>query len=106
MVSQSVTKKGFTLLETMLVLSIIVILTALSTFKFNPISLNQFENEYLLTQLKALSQNKTYVLNHHESSNVSFLSFNHFGNVNQAQTIVIKNRIFTVQLGSGRYVYE
>lgn len=98
--------KGFTLLEMLLVLLIISCLTVLSVMKIPTLSINMFEEEYYVHQTKALALAQTQVYNHDFSSNVGSLSFNALGHVNQAQTIMVNNHKFTVQLGMGRLFYE
>lgn len=101
-----VNKQGFTTLELLLVLFVVTISVVLGSVVVPTIELNQFKNEYLLTQLQAMSQSKRIELNSEFDSNVSRLSFNAFGHVNQAQTIIARNKQYTVQLGMGRILDE
>lgn len=105
MVSQKLTR-GFTLLEMIVVLFCVSIFMLLSLSIRIPVTKDEtviFENTYKMIQLKSMANNKTFVLKHNYRSNVLSLSFNHHGNVNQAQTITMNNQSFIVQLGKGRY---
>lgn len=99
----SQTKRGFTLIEMLLVLFILSILILLTPFRKPSLTLNQFENEYLLAQLQAMSSFGTKQYDHQEQSNASILTFNEWGNVNQAQTIKTSKNTYRIQLGTGRY---
>lgn len=96
-------KQGFTLLEMLIVLLVVSVLSFSSVFVLPKLTVDTFENEYILHQLKALSQHNTQEFKHGYSSNVPSLSFNSWGNVNMAQTIQVKNKTYTIQLGAGRY---
>lgn len=96
-------KRGFTLLEMMLFLFITSILFSLSYFVQPQLSINTFEDDYLLSQLKAMSYQTTVTLKSDYESNSHNLSFNAWGNVNQAQTIIVNQVQYTIQLGAGRY---
>lgn len=98
--------KGFTLIEMMVVLFCLSILILLPLTVKIPIFNDEiliFENTYKMIQLKSMSSYTKLTIYHNYDSNVSNLTFNHHGNVNQAQTLRIHNKIFVVQLGKGRY---
>lgn len=99
----SQTKRGFTLIEMVLVLFILSLLLILTPIRKPTLTLNQFENEYILTQLQAMSSFSPRQYDHQEDSNVSILTFNEWGNVNQAQTIKTSKSSYRIQLGTGRY---
>ena len=96
--------KGFTLLEMMVVLSIIAMMTLQLGLSYRPIEANQdviFEDEYKLAQIKAIATTEKQILETSQS-NVSVLSFTQLGNDNMAQTISFDGFKFVVQLGMGR----
>lgn len=97
--------RGYTLLEMMLVLTVISLMTTQLLLTHRPIKKGNdihFENNYLLHQIKSISTKSTYTLET-KNSNVSTLSFNAFGNVNSAQTIIFDDFKIVIQLGMGRY---
>lgn len=98
--------KGFTLIEMMVVLFCLSTLILLSLTIRIPIlndEIQMFENTYKMIQLKSMSSYTKLPINHDYDSNVFSLTFNHHGNVNQAQTLIINDQKFVVQLGKGRY---
>lgn len=89
-----------------IVMFIVSMSLSITTFSLPRIELNQFKNDYFSTQLKAMAQFNTNFLTSDFSSNVGSLTFNHWGNVNMAQTIISKKKTYTVQLGTGRLLDE
>lgn len=96
-------KQGFTLIEMMLVLFISSSLSVIGLRFVSPLKFDQFENDVISHQLKAIAHHTTYVVPHDLSSNVASLSFNEWGNINSAQSIDNGNSQFIFQLGTGRY---
>lgn len=97
--------RGYTLLEMMLVLTIISLMAAQLFLTFKPLHISDdihFENNYLLHQIKSISTKSTNTLET-KNSNVDKLSFNSFGNVNSGQTITFDGFKMVIQLGMGRY---
>lgn len=97
--------KGFTLLEMLLVMFIVSFISGW-TLQYqmptsNPVKL--FEQHYLYQQVRALAIKQKTTLPT-TNSNVSLLTFNARGAINQAQTIKFNKTLFVVQLGMGRYV--
>ncbi len=101
-----VNKRGFSTLEVLMVIFIVSISVTLSSIVVPSIQFSQFKNDYLLTQLQSIAKAKRMVLESEYNSNVNQLSFNALGHVNQAQTVQVKNKQYTVQLGMGRLLDE
>lgn len=91
------------MLEMMIVLFIISILISISRLAIIPFEFDHFENEVLTSQLMAMSHSEKVIVNHSYLSNVNGLSFNHWGNINMAQTLKTKHHTYVFQLGAGRY---
>ncbi len=96
---------GFTLLEMLVVMLIVTLISSLTLLYQMPKSdsVKVFEQHYLYQQVRALALKQRTTLPT-TNSNVSSLTFNARGAINQAQTIKFKRSIFVVQLGMGRYV--
>ena len=97
--------KGVTLLEMLVVLFVISLMTLQLTLIYKPYI--EPEGYHLidrikLAQITALATTKTMELNELKS-NVSRLSYNDLGNVNQAQTLNYEHLVVVIQLGMGRY---
>lgn len=89
--------KGFTLIEMMLVLFILVSLTLIFSIKPTLFHYDYFNPVHC--QLKAMSSKEKCELN-------KTLHFNANGNINHAQTISINKKTCVFQLGMGRYRCE
>ena len=90
----------------MLLVLLVMSMLSLLTLHYqtpSPNTLGLFEQQYLTQQIKALGTKQTTRLEPVDS-NVSRLTFNAKGYVNQAQTLRFDQLLFVVQLGMGRYV--
>lgn len=94
-------KNGFSMLETLLSLIIVLSITIVSISKYKEMNLEQyyFMNDYLLLQSESL---KDYCDNDYQQG----ISFNQMGHVNRAKTIDINNHSIVIHLGNGYFVYE
>ena len=97
----SVTKKGYTLIETLVILLIVTSLTLISLTNYNELSLEQFYlmNDYCYNQSLAIKNTERISLNNE-------ISFNELGHVNRAKTININGHKIVIHLGNGYFVYE
>jgi len=91
--------KGYTLLETIVVLAVLSFCTLIS---FNTISFSNKNDDYIdsivETQFKAIMDDK---YKEYEDDYVE-IYFSHLGNVNRAQSFEFNDDTYIVSLGTGR----
>lgn len=91
--------KGFTLVELILTISIITSSGLLSIHYWQNTKLEKPNIDILFSQTEAMKKQKTIKLSNN-------LWFNANGNINQAQTVKLKEKKCVFQLGFGRFYCE
>ncbi len=97
-------KKGFTLLEMLVVLSILALFSILIIPKSIELPQYDFMYNYYKIQSDALVErtDQTYHFDFYPYQ----IRFNHLGHVESAQSWQLNNHLFIVELGCGRLVYK
>ena len=96
---------GFTLLEMIAVLFCVSMMYGMTYVNFPSFRhyqkpmLEQVQQDIIITQLKAMATLTKQSI----SINEQHVTFNHFGNVNKAQTIEVDNHQIVMELGAGRF---
>ncbi len=100
---KQVSNKGFTLLEMLIVLSIVCLFFTITLFHRTSIDEDyySFSSKYLYLQSEAMRKAEKVSLEDYD------IYFNSKGNVNRAQTLSFSNfKKIIVELGGGRLVQE
>ena len=90
-------REGFTLVELLIVLSVVSVLTLMVDWRISKLTVN-YDNP-LHCQIEAMAHKKQCVW-------LKGLHFNENGNINHAQTIKYKGKTCVFQLGMGRFHCE
>lgn len=96
--------KGYTILEsafTILIISLLIVLTKPFLNSFSLTSTKLLTLDIYKCQLTALHTRQVCQMNE-----LKQVSFNPFGNVNKANTILVNQRKLIIQLGFGRFRFE